>query len=247
MAKEKKKAGGGKGKAGKTNGTDGKRVTKRDFVVNELRAMIASGDLPRGTRVHQDELASRFETSITPVREALRQLEAEGLLVGEPHRGVRVSEANPREQLGIYIARRRLEPFAVELATENMSRKDLTRADRIIEAEQEAGEAGDAAGVRNANRDFHFFLYDRSEVPSLVKFIEGPWAAFPWDTLDVLDSSGSQSVKDHAAIVNFMKAGDARQAGESMERHLGRSFRDLIKHLTGSAPEEDPFDFLKDR
>lgn len=229
----------------KNDGSDGKRLTKRDRVVNELREMIASGDLPRGTRIHQDELAARFSTSITPVREALRQLEAEGLLSGEPHRGVRVSEANPKEQLGVYTARRLLEPFATQLATQNVSRRDITAAQKLVDKMDKAGSSGDAAGVRDANRDFHFLLYDRCDIPSLVKFIEGPWAAFPWDTLEVLDLRAARSVEDHAEILKHVTAGDIDAAGASMERHLARSFRELIKHLTGEPPGEDPFDFVR--
>lgn len=63
----------------------------RDRIVGDLRRRIMSGEFPRGSRMPQDELARHFDASITPVREALRLLEAEGLLVSEPHRGVRVA------------------------------------------------------------------------------------------------------------------------------------------------------------
>src|SRR5579862_9894898 len=93
---------------------DLKAKTKKDRLVQELRHLILYGDLERGTRIRQDELAARFDTSITPVREALRQLEAEGLLESEPHRGVRVTVPDIAEIKGTYVARRLLEPYIMQ-------------------------------------------------------------------------------------------------------------------------------------
>lgn len=219
--------------------------TKRDLVVSELRTMIASGDLPRGGRIHQDELAARFSTSITPVREALRQLEAEGLLVGEPHRGVRVSETNVDEQLGVYVSRRLLEPFAAQLATQNVSRRDLARARELVATMNKAGSRGDLPAVRDANRSFHFLIYERCEIPSLVAVIESNWAVFPWDTLEVLDPRAARSVDEHAAILDCMERGDVAGVGRELEQHIARRYRDLVEHLTGSPPDEDPFDAVR--
>lgn len=219
-------------------------MTKRDLVARELRAMIASGDLPRGERIHQDDLAARFATSITPVREALRQLEAEGLLVGEPHRGVRVSETNVNEQLGVYVSRRLLEPFAAQLATQRVSRRDLARARELVRAMHEAGQQGDLATLREANRDFHFLIYEHCEIPSLVAIIESNWAAFPWDTIEVLDPRAVRSVDEHAEILAAMERGDVADVGRQLERHIARSYHDLVEHLTGTPPGEDPFDVV---
>ena len=124
------------------------RKTKKDLIADELKLLIGSGELPRGTRIQQDELAARFDTSITPVREAMRQLEAQGLLVSEPHRGVRVAEANLDEVKGVYVARRLLEPYAAQRASLRVSRRDLDRADELIEAMGKARKKKDYAEAR---------------------------------------------------------------------------------------------------
>ncbi|HEV8461072.1 MAG TPA: GntR family transcriptional regulator [Gaiellaceae bacterium] len=231
------------------SGTPGGRTpaakTKRAIVADELRSMIASGDLPRGTRIQQDELAARFETSITPVREALRELEAEGLLVGEAHRGVRVAETNVADQEGIYVARRLLEPFAAQLATLNVSRRDIAQARTLVDEMADAAERGDRADVRKANRDFHFLIYERCEIPSLVRVIEGLWGSFPWDTLDVLDPNATRAQKDHQAIVDRLAKGDVSGVALKVEDHIARSYRELVKHLTGAAPSDDPFETVR--
>ena len=84
------------------------RTTKssRDAIVETLRREILSGQRPRGSRLLQDRLADDFGASITPVREALRQLESEGLLVGEPKRGMRVASVSFDDVAATYIVRR---------------------------------------------------------------------------------------------------------------------------------------------
>lgn len=222
------------------------RLTKRDYIVAELRTLIASGALPRGSRVQQDDLAARFQTSITPVREAIRQLEAEGILVGESHRGVRVSETNVDDQRGIYVARRLLEPFAAQLATLRVSRRDCARASDLVDALDQAGERGDLVGVREANRDFHFLIYEKSEIPSLVSVIEHLWLSFPWDILEVIEPRASRSVKEHRSIVARMREGDSTAVRGAVERHIRSGYRALVKHLTGKPPPDDPFDEIEE-
>ena len=218
------------------------RSTKKDHIAEQLRSMIRSGDLARGARIHQDALAEQFNTSITPVREALRQLEAEGLLDSAPHRGVRVSETSPEAQDGIYVARRLLESFATQLAAQRFSRRNILRARELIESMRAAGLAGDSAAVRQHNRDFHFLIYERSGIPSLVETIDGLWLSFPWDTNEVLDPDACKAVDEHAAILDAIEEGNSAEAGAALGRHLRRSYHDLVQKLSGSPLEEDPFD-----
>lgn len=222
------------------------KATKRDVIARRLRTMIESGDLARGARVHQDDLASRFNTSITPVREALRLLEAEGLLVSEPHRGVRVSEINLEEVHGVYVARRLIEPFATALATGNISRRQLAVAQghlETLEAARADGD-GDAATVLASNRAFHFVLYEACDIPWLVTHIETLWLGFPWDVLEVVQGRQEESSKEHAEIMDAMREGSSLDAGAATERHIRNSFHALATHLSGEQPARDPFDLL---
>jgi DNA-binding GntR family transcriptional regulator len=218
------------------------RPTKKDYIVEEVRSMIRSGDLARGERIHQDALAEQFNTSITPVREALRQLEAEGLLDSSPHRGVRVSETSAEAQDGVYVARRLLESFATQLAAQRFTRRDIARAREMIEEMRVAGEAGDSAAVRRINRDFHFLIYERAGIPSLLPTIDNLWLSFPWDTTEVLDPQASKAVDEHAAILDAIEQGKSADAGAALGSHLRRSYHDLVEKLSGSPLLEDPFD-----
>ena len=131
----------------------------------------------------QDELARDFGASITPVREALRLLEAEGLVVSEPHRGVRVAGVDLDRVTATYVVRRLIESYAMRRATLRLSRRDLARARELLDR---TPVPGDPAAARDRNREFHFLLYDRCGMPELVERIASMWQAFPWDLM--LDS-----------------------------------------------------------
>lgn len=216
-------------------------LTKRDKIVEELRSLIATGEIPRGARLQQDELAERFDTSITPVREALRLLEAEGLLVGEPHRGVRVAAPDRQRVKATYIMRRLVEPYAMQRAARRMSRLDLDTADALNAAMTDAQQRGDQQGVRESNRDFHFLFYDRCGIPELANEIRGLWRVFPWDVLLVVSSKTVQSVEEHRAMIAAVRAGDLAEVARATEAHLQHGYLALVERL-GSEPGPDPFD-----
>jgi DNA-binding GntR family transcriptional regulator len=207
--------------------------------------LIDSGELARGARVHQDELATRFNTSITPVREALRHLEAEGLLVSEPHRGVRVASADLQEVKGVYVARRLLEPYVSQRAVSRISRRDLEQAESLTDTMAEAREGGDHLAVRNANRSFHFLFYDLSGIPALGRIVEDLWAAYPWDILQVLSQRLEVSLGEHRAIVAAVREGELDEVKQTVELHIKNSYLALAEHLTGS-PQDDPFELDTD-
>lgn len=216
--------------------------TKRDVILQELRALIVSGELARGSRMQQDDLARRFESSITPVREALRLLEAEGLVVSEPHRGVRVASVDLERIKAKYVSRRLLESYAMQRATRRMSRRDLDLARDLLEATDAAGRGpGDLAAVQDANTRFHFFFYERCAMPGLVAEIGALWGTFPWDLLLGRGGRGQESVVEHRAIYDAVVAGDLDAVARATEAHIANGYAALHRHLTGR-PGPDPFD-----
>lgn len=216
-------------------------TTKRDQIVDELRRMILSGELVRGERMPQDELARRFGASITPVREALRLLEADGLVVAEPHRGVRVAGVDLDRIKGIYVVRRLAESYAMRRATSRMSRRDLAAAREAIDAMAQAEASGDLNAVRELNRTFHFFFYERCGMPALCDQINGMWQAFPWDLMLASDERVANSRHEHLEILTAVSEGDLDAVAEATERHIRNGFAAITAHLTG-APGADPFD-----
>ena len=215
--------------------------TKRDQIIDELRQLILSGELARGSRLPQDELARRFQSSITPVREGLRALEAEGLVVSEPHRGVRVAGIDFERVTAMYIVRRLVEGFAIQRAAIRLSPHELKRAEQLLTALDDATARHDAEAARDINKKFHFFLYERCGIPALVDEIAALWRVFPWDLLLDSQEPAEESETEHRAILEAVRAGDAEAAGDALGHHLSRSFLALTLRYTGEQTE-DPFE-----
>lgn len=224
---------------------NGQHRTKRDLIVQQIRSLIASGEIVRGDRIQQDELAARFGTSITPVREALLLLEAEGVLVGEPHRGLRVAEAGEARVKSNYIMRRLAETYAMKRATLRMSRLDLDQARALIEAMKIANKEQDAGKVGELNRSFHFLFYGKCGIPDLVGEIDALWLSFPWDILQVLSWRIPKSIEEHEAMLAAVEAGDLEAVEATTAQHLAAGHEALIEHIIGS-PTADPFDIHVD-
>lgn len=220
-------------------------LTKRDQIIADLRDLILSGELARGTRLPQDELARRLDSSITPVREALRALESENLVISEPHRGVRVAGIDFERVKATYIVRRLTESYAIRRAAIRLSPHDLRRTEQLLGELNKAARRADGDAVRELNKSFHFFFYERCGIPALVEEIETLWRAFPWDLLLAAPGPFEASEVEHQAILDAVKAGDADRAAASLEAHLARSFTDLTLRFMGEGAGE-PFDINND-
>lgn len=190
---------------------------KRDILVHRLREAILRGEYAVGERLRQEDLARRFGVSPTPVREALRVLEAQGLVRYEPHRGVAVADlAGTFDQ--VYRLREALECLAVEMAVEWMTDQRAARLFQIVETIEAATEAQDEAARHDAHTDFHLYLYDGCGFPVLVELIKRVWANFPWDEL--LTLPGLTSAQDHREIAALAAARDPQGAADRLRRHL---------------------------
>src|SRR5690348_4749364 len=110
-----------------------RHLTKTEIALQVLRERLRSGDLAPGARLRVEELANDLEMSPTPVREALRLLQADGLVDYRAHHGIVVSELTPEEIQDLFRLRTVLEPLAVELAVPRLGRADLARLERLHE------------------------------------------------------------------------------------------------------------------
>jgi DNA-binding GntR family transcriptional regulator len=190
---------------------------KRDALVQQLREAILLGDLAVGERLRQQEIASRFRVSPTPVREALRILEAQGLVVHEPHRGVTVADlAGTFDQ--VYRLRGALESLATEMAVEHMTEDVAGEIYRLAEDIDSASRAGDNRARQAAHARFHLLLYETCGFPALTEMIKLLWARFPWDELLALP--GLSTAHDHHEIAELAAAGDPGAAADRLRAHL---------------------------
>ena len=149
--------------------------TMAEAALERLREAIILGELPAGTPLRLDELARSLGMSISPIREAVRQLEALGLAKHVPHQGARVLDFDIEELRDLFQVRLALESLAVRRAAERFTTAQAEAARTQLERFDEAAAAGDVRGTLRAHTEFHFTLYDASQSAWLVALIRPAW------------------------------------------------------------------------
>jgi DNA-binding GntR family transcriptional regulator len=195
-----------------------------DQVYEVLRERIASGEIERGSRMHQEDLAKEFGVSRTPVREALRRLAAEGLVDLFANRGARVATATDEQVRSSYETRLVVEPGAARMAAARGLDEPMAVMRAAIADEQRAGKS--PAKLFKANRAFHLGLVKATGNPQLVQFMEHVWIGRIGATLyeDRLDSPGLTADNDaHRSIADAIEDGDGDRAEELTRGHLERA------------------------
>jgi DNA-binding GntR family transcriptional regulator len=205
--------------------------TKKDVMVEILRDAILSGELQPGERLLQEELAERFNVSPTPIREAIQQLTAEGVLSHSPYRGVQVAEIDLHEVQEVYLIRGVLERLATRLAVPNLKLSDVQHL-RTLHAELEAEvEKGEPASLLKINREFHMLIYDAASAPTLHQMIKSLWIKTPWDTPLVIPNRTRMMVEEHRRILDAINSADAELAGQAMQDHIETVASTLANYL----------------
>jgi DNA-binding GntR family transcriptional regulator len=149
--------------------------TMAEYALEQLRESIILGELPAGTPLRLDELARSLGMSISPIREAVRQLEALGLAKHVPHQGARVLDFDIEELRDLFHVRLTLESLAARRAAERFEETDAAAARSHLERFDTATAAGDVRGTMRAHTDFHFTLYEASRSSWLVALIRPAW------------------------------------------------------------------------
>lgn len=190
-----------------------------EFVREQLREAIISGELQSGAKLSQDELASRFGTSRIPVREALRQLEAEGLVTLYPNRGAVVATLSLSEVLEIMEIRIALECRALQLAIPNMIDADIDAAEEIL---QRYDTEPDPAKWSEMNWRFHEALYVPCNMTRLLALIEANFGHVNRFMRVQISKVVGRDVpqRDHHNILDACREGDTEKAVKLLERHL---------------------------
>lgn len=208
--------------------------TKRDFVVDTLRDAILSGEIHPGERLLQDELAEDFKVSSTPIREALRLLEAEGILEHIPHKGVRVAEVSLEDVHEIYAIRSALEPLAIRHAIPNQGEASIQHLLALNEHMETHIHNEQLEELRHLNYEFHMLIYKSAGFPLLLQIIRSLWTKFPWDTLHTIPSRAQESIKEHKHIIQAIVDGNAELADQSIQKHIQNAATALYKYLNST-------------
>jgi DNA-binding GntR family transcriptional regulator len=190
--------------------------------VDHIREEILVGDLPPGERVHLTETAERLGMSVVPVREALRSLASEGLVVAISQRGYRVSPISVEDLHDTYRLRLLLDPKATELAVPRMTQENHRVLVTAMASLERAYLKGDRALHRVAHRSFHFGIYNACDSPWLIRFIEMLWASsYRYQILSIRRRGTlTDRAEEHRRICDACLEGDGELAALLMRKHL---------------------------
>lgn len=211
-----------------------------DSLAAQLYARVLSGDLAAGTRLRQEALAEEFGVSRTPIREALRKLQASGLVELRPNRGAFVRGISPREIRDAYEVRATLEGLAAELAAGHARHAQLERLRaaqqefrgalaQTIDLRRRSMDVGEQETARwgRANDEFHLVIQEAAGNDVLAATLTHLHRSFPRDLSRLVVSESTnlleENVAEHEAVLDAVAAGDAVAARELMLRHVRRA------------------------
>ena len=213
------------------------RVRLVDEVAAVLRDRIYAGDFPPGMRIRQEQLAAELDISRTPLREALRVLEREGLLRVEPKQGVRVISADLPTLLAAYEVREVLDGLAARLAARHSTEELVRELGEIVDRQRTTLEPWDAVHYTEANVEFHaaiiraagneFLTAQLPLVPMTAQVFTPVARAEP--------SRAERAVTEHVGIAEAIAAGNEKAAERRARAHI----RATIEPLAATASEED--------
>ena len=199
-------------------------------IADRLRADILSAAIGPDQPLKQDHIARRFGVSQAPVREALKQLVSERLVVAQVNRGVRVAPLDRNEVEETAALRLRLELDLIESAATNFKVEDVERAAKVLNAI--SGETG-VSKLMRANDEFHEIIYrpaNRPVTASVVRDLRRRYArylGFMWQH----SGHAPASLTGHRDLLDCLRRGKAREAGEQLRKHINASTDAILETL----------------
>ena len=201
--------------------------TKEEQVADFLREGIIAGRFARGARLKQQEIASLLQTSITPVREALKLLEAEGYVTGDSYRGATVAPfdiTTSNETLNLRIL---LETQLVRGAVEHATAVHIDELRTLAADFERAFSAGDNETTRAANYRFHHRMFEIAEMPQTLHFVQILWARYPFDLINQLKGRVSRAAAEHDELLRGLITGDVSAAMLATRHHIEAGWLEL--------------------
>jgi DNA-binding GntR family transcriptional regulator len=211
----------------------------REWAADRLRAEILEGRVTPGEWLRQEKLARALGVSQTPIREALKQLAAEGIVEHVPYRGIRVVSFTPEDVEDFYTGRICTEGRAARFAAQHITKRELEELRELHRRMQACETPRELASYREMNRRFHLAIIKASRRPYLVRSLTQLWAAFPTMLWGIIPGVASASVPgrddpdtaEHAEIIAALAAHDPGRAERAMQRHIESAAKALVSAM----------------
>ena len=208
-----------------------KHRTLSAAILEQLRQAILDGTHPAGTQLRQDALADAYGVSRIPVREALFQLEAEGLVRMVPQKGAIVSDLSVAEIDDVFELRRILEPRLLLRSAPLFGDEDFARLDALHARFKAATDARDVSQWGILNADFHMALYERALLPRTRQIVASllqtsdRYTRLQLSTTEAMDRAQSE----HAELIALCRSGAVEAACAALDCHIATVHTDLLR------------------
>lgn len=200
---------------------------------DQIRRDVLTGLYPFGGRLRIDQLAGIYGVSHMPVREALRELHGEGLVVIEHNRGARVRTVDSSFVENIFDIRSAVETMLASRAAERRTPEHLVRLDAIETRLEDRIAAADYPAVLEANRDFHGVINEAAANPEAVQMAGLHWMmlAALWDRFGYRETRFAGVANDHRHLIQALASRDAAATSAIMSAHVSKAKLDLLQQM----------------
>lgn len=196
------------------------KLTEHEATYRRLRDMAMFGELVPGQKVTLQGITAALGAGMTPVREAIRRLTAEGALTLHENRRVSVPHLTLSQADELAFARRALEPRLAAMALPRMDAAAIDRIEGLDAAVDAAIAAGDLRGYLAGNHRFHFAIYEAAGAPILTALTQSLWLRFAPSLRVVMTSAGEIGPDRHKEAVAAMRAGDGGALAQAIEADI---------------------------
>ena len=202
-------------------------------ICNRIRDDIVAGALPFGSRLTLEGLATRYATGHMPVREALRQLQGEGLVVQTPNRGARVRAVDVDFVRNIFDLRIAIESMLARRAAERIKPRKVAALEAVQVDFEASIAARDFAGALAANRVFHQIINEAAGNPEASALLDRHWRliAALWNVYGYGEERAAGVVSDHHQMIRAFTARDADMAACLAMAHAAKAKHELIARM----------------
>ena len=217
----------------KSLGPLGPRKTLDDLVCERIREDIVNGALRPGESISTTEIARQLQISAMPVRAALTRLEAEGLVVIEPQRGVTVSTISPDDLEELFLMRSRLESLAAYLACPHLAETDLQKLRDLVEQMRQSEQTSDTKGWAKANERFHRTIFSATQRRRLTRMLSHLFNEGKRGRISLRNDPGHMRRRngEHESILKALECKNAELAERKMQNHLVTAGKETAKFV----------------
>lgn len=212
---------------------DNEYLPLRDVVFNTLRQEILTGKMKPGERLMEIHLANKLGVSRTPIREAIRKLELEGLVIMIPRKGAEVAQISWKSLKDVLEVRRALDVLAIELACERMAAEQLEALYKACEGFEEATKTKDTRKIAEADVAFHDIIVASTGNQRLIQLVNNlSEQMYRYRFEYIKDSSQHQTlVEEHKEMYRSIQSKDKKAAAGVVKKHIDNQEEAIIRQL----------------